>query len=123
MTDNLIVGSHIVVTDQNNEQLLDNGNILDNRLLIGGTNATIINNRILSDNSISSDTNILADRIILSDANVTGKYILDKDTNIIYYRKSFQNNSEFRDQDLSYTYKNVCIYLYSIYTVCKSQME
>ncbi|KAJ8939737.1 hypothetical protein NQ314_011023 [Rhamnusium bicolor] len=38
LTDNLILGSHIVVTDQNSEhQLLDNGNILqDNRLLVGG---------------------------------------------------------------------------------------
>lgn len=74
LTDNLILGSHIVVTDQNNEQLLDSGNILDNRLLIGGGNSTIINNRIISENTISNDANILPDRIILSDANVAGKY-------------------------------------------------
>lgn len=70
------MGSHIVVTDQNNEQLLDNGNILDNRLLIGGGNSTIINNRILSDASIPTDTNILPDRIILSDGDITGKYLI-----------------------------------------------
>lgn len=69
LTDNLILGSHIVVTDQNNEQLLDNGNILDNRLLIGAGNTALINNRIISETSIPSDANI-----ILSDADVTGNY-------------------------------------------------
>lgn len=76
LTDNLILGSHIVVTDQNNEQLLDNGNILqDNRLLVGGdirSNSTLLNSRILSEN-IQNDANILQDRIILTDSNVSGK--------------------------------------------------
>ncbi|KAG5886872.1 hypothetical protein JTB14_024729 [Gonioctena quinquepunctata] len=74
LTDNLILGSHIVVTDQNSEQLLDNGNILqDNGLLVSGdirTNTTILNNRSIQDN-IQSDPTILQSRIIISEANST----------------------------------------------------
>ncbi|KAJ8917380.1 hypothetical protein NQ315_002404, partial [Exocentrus adspersus] len=51
LTDNLILGSHIVVADQNNEQqLLDN--LQDNRLLVGGdirNGAAILSNRIIQD--------------------------------------------------------------------------
>ncbi|XP_018568182.1 myelin regulatory factor isoform X2 [Anoplophora glabripennis] len=67
LTDNLILGSHIVVTDQSSDQqILDNGNILqDNRLLVGGNGTTILSNRIIQD-----DPGILQDRMILPENNV-----------------------------------------------------
>ncbi|KAJ8949188.1 hypothetical protein NQ318_021681 [Aromia moschata] len=75
LSDNLILGSHIVVTDQGSEpQLLDNGNILqDSRLLVGGDirNSTILNSRIIQENLQSADGSILQDRMILAEANVT----------------------------------------------------
>lgn len=53
ITDNLILGPHIVVTDQNSEQnLLENGGILINDDL--RSSQTLINNRIIPEN-IASD--------------------------------------------------------------------
>lgn len=74
LTDNLILGSHIVVTDQSNDQqILDNGNILqDNRLLVGGNGTTILSNRIIQEN-LQNDPGILQDRMILPENNVPGR--------------------------------------------------
>lgn len=74
LTDNLILGSHIVVTDQSNDQqILDNGSILqDNRLLVGGNGTTILSNRIIQDN-LQNDPGILQDRMILPENNVSGR--------------------------------------------------
>lgn len=76
LTDNLILGSHIVVTDQNNEQLIDNGNILqDGRLLVSQdlrNGGNLLNNRIIEGN-LQNDAGLLQDRIILSEPNVAGK--------------------------------------------------
>ncbi|GJQ75423.1 hypothetical protein Trydic_g23591 [Trypoxylus dichotomus] len=71
LTDNLVIGSHIVVSEPNPEShLLENSSILqDNRLLDGeelrnGTN--ILNGRLLQEN----DSSLLGDRIILQDGNI-----------------------------------------------------
>ncbi|XP_050503840.1 myelin regulatory factor-like protein isoform X2 [Diabrotica virgifera virgifera] len=74
LTDNIILGSHIVVTDQNSEQLLENGGILqDNGLIVSGdirNGTTILSNRAIQEN-LQGDQTILQGRIILSESNVT----------------------------------------------------
>ncbi|XP_076254672.1 uncharacterized protein LOC143192835 isoform X3 [Rhynchophorus ferrugineus] len=71
LADNLILGSHIVVTDQNNEGLIDNNAILqDSRLLVtqnvrNGNN--ILGTRIIGD-GISNDHNIILSESV-QDAN------------------------------------------------------
>lgn len=47
LSDNLILGSHIVVTEQNGE-LLENGNLLqDGRIIVGQNEAGLLQERIL----------------------------------------------------------------------------
>lgn len=71
LTDNLIIGSHIVVSEPNTEShLLENGNILqDNRLLDTEdlrNSTNILNGRLLQEN----DSTLLSERIILPDGNL-----------------------------------------------------
>ncbi|XP_030749081.1 myelin regulatory factor isoform X2 [Sitophilus oryzae] len=66
LTNNLILGSHIVVTDQNSEGLIDsNGIIQDNRLLVTQDvrNANLLGNRILTDGISSDHEIILSDNV------------------------------------------------------------
>lgn len=72
ITDNLIIGSHIVVSEPSTDShLLENGTILqDNRLLDNenlrtGTNG-LLNGRLLQEN----DTNLLNERMIISEGNI-----------------------------------------------------
>ncbi|XP_074040694.1 myelin regulatory factor homolog 1 [Leptinotarsa decemlineata] len=97
LTDNLILGSHIVVTDQNSEQLLDNSNIMqDSGLLVSGDirgNATILNNRTIQEN-LQSDSSILQSRIIISESNDNSRPILlpSSDTSSNFERSIFKND-------------------------------
>lgn len=61
ITDNLILSSHIVVTEQSNDnQLLDNGNILQDRLL---DSQNILNGRLITENlqSHQQEQNLILD--------------------------------------------------------------
>lgn len=68
LADNLILGSHIVVTDQNNEQLIDNGGILQDGRLLVPNGAGLMNNRI-----IEGDGGMLQDRIL---TETTGELVI-----------------------------------------------
>lgn len=62
ITDNLILGSHIVVTEQNNDnQLLENGNLLQDRLL---DSQNLLNGRLITENLQNEQNLILTDNNI-----------------------------------------------------------
>lgn len=73
ISNNIILGSHIVVTEQNGEnRLLDNGNIMQERILVGDElrSGNILNGRIIQDN-LPSDSNLMQERLLLSDGTIS----------------------------------------------------